>query len=69
VALQAAATPEKTPYLYFVADVTGRHAFSTTFAEHVQAIAGIRRARAAAEAGGEQKEASEVQGPRRPAQN
>lgn len=69
VAIHAAATPEKTPYLYFVADASGRHTFSKTFEEHVQAIAGIRRARAASETNGEQKAASENQGPRRPAQN
>ena len=69
VAIQAAAAPEKTPYLYFVADSTGGHTFSKTFEEHVQAIAAARRARAASEAGGEQKAASEIQGPRRPTQN
>jgi UPF0755 protein len=69
VAIHAAATPEKTPYLYFVADASGRHTFSKTFEEHVQAIAGIRRARAASEANGQQEAASEIQGPRRPTQN
>ena len=69
VAIQAAAMPESTPYLYFVADASGRHTFSKSFEEHVQAIAEIRKARAAAEASGEQKAASEIQGPRRPAQD
>ncbi|MGH9400212.1 MAG: endolytic transglycosylase MltG [Thermoanaerobaculia bacterium] len=67
-AIQAAAGPEKTPYLYFVADTSGRHVFSKTFEEHVQATATIRRARAA-EAAGEPKPNGEIQGPRRPAQN
>lgn len=69
VAIRAAATPEQTPYLYFVADATGHHAFSKTFEEHLQAIAAIRRARAASEATGDEKAASEIQGPHHPAQN
>jgi UPF0755 protein len=67
-AIQAAAGPEKTPYLYFVADASGRHVFSKTFEEHVQAIAAIRRARAA-EMVGQEKSDGQVQGPGRPAQN
>jgi UPF0755 protein len=43
-ALHAAAWPEKTAYLYFVADDSGRHTFSRTFQEHLQAI-GARRLR------------------------
>jgi UPF0755 protein len=37
-ALQAVAAPEDTPYLYFRAlcDDSGRHAFATTFEEHLQ---------------------------------
>jgi UPF0755 protein len=37
-ALQAVAAPEDTPYLYFRAlcDGSGRHAFATTFEEHLQ---------------------------------
>jgi UPF0755 protein len=37
-ALQAVAAPEETPYLYFRAlcDGSGRHAFATTFEEHLQ---------------------------------
>ena len=68
LAIRAAVEPEKTPYLYFVADTSGHHAFSKTFEEHVQAIAAIRRARAAA-AAGEPATAAEAQGPRRTAQN
>ncbi|MHA1549866.1 MAG: endolytic transglycosylase MltG [Alphaproteobacteria bacterium] len=33
-ALQAVAHPEKTPYLFFVADGTGGHIFAKTLAEH-----------------------------------
>lgn len=66
-AIRAAVEPEKTPYLYFVADASRRHTFSKTFEEHVQAIAAIRRARSAAT--GEPAKAAEIQGPRRPAQN
>lgn len=67
-AIRAAVAPEKTPYLYFVADASGHHTFSKTFEEHVQAIAAIRRARTAGSPG-EPATAAEVQGPRRPAQN
>jgi UPF0755 protein len=52
-AIRAAVAPEKTPYLYFVADASGHHTFSITFGEHVQAIAAIRRARAATASGAE----------------
>lgn len=69
VAIHAAAAPEKTPYLYFAADASGRHTFSKTFEEHIQAIAGIRRARAFADSAGERNAASEIQGPHRPAQD
>jgi UPF0755 protein len=51
-AIRAAVEPEKTPYLYFVADASGHHAFSKTFGEHVEAIEAIRRIKAAAAAGG-----------------
>lgn len=49
-AIRAAVEPEKTPFLYFVADTSGRHVFSKTFEEHVQAVAAIRHARMAASA-------------------
>lgn len=45
-ALKSAASPAKTDYLYFVADVSGGHKFSRTFEEHLAAIAAARRARA-----------------------
>lgn len=53
-ALRAAVTPARTSFLYFVADpTTGRHNFSTTFEDHVVAIAMARRARAEAGLPGE----------------
>jgi UPF0755 protein len=45
-ALRAAVNPAATSYLYFVADpTTGRHTFSTTFDDHLIAIAMARKAR------------------------
>lgn len=41
--LEAALFPAEVPYLYFVARPDGRHEFRTTFSEHTQAIARIRR--------------------------
>lgn len=53
-ALRAAVNPARTAFLYFVADpMTGRHNFSTTFEEHLYAIALARQARAAAGLPGE----------------
>lgn len=40
-ALLATLFPSETPYLYFVADGSGRHRFSTTLAQHVQAKKGL----------------------------
>ncbi|HSD71369.1 MAG TPA: endolytic transglycosylase MltG, partial [Thermoanaerobaculia bacterium] len=46
-ALKAAVNPARTSYLYFVADpTTGGHTFSTTFEDHLVAIAMARRGRA-----------------------
>ena len=45
-ALNSALSPEKTDYLYFVADASGGHTFSRTFEEHLVAIAAARRQRA-----------------------
>jgi UPF0755 protein len=47
-ALRAAVTPARTDFLYFVADKAGRHTFSRTFQEHLDAIALARRERAEA---------------------
>ena len=45
-ALKAAVSPARTSYLYFVADpTTGGHTFSTTFEDHLVAIAMARKAR------------------------
>jgi len=40
--------PEKHPYLYFVADGTGGHVFSRSYAEHQKAVKAYRRMRRAA---------------------
>lgn len=45
--LRAALEPEKTNYLYFVADATGRHVFSRTLAEHNRSVARYRKKLAA----------------------
>jgi UPF0755 protein len=45
-ALRAAVTPARTSYLYFVAHpLTGGHTFSTSFEDHLLAIAMARRVR------------------------
>ena len=43
-ALAAALHPESTPYLYFVAQPGGGHAFSRTLTEHNRAVARLRQA-------------------------
>jgi UPF0755 protein len=45
--LEASLYPAKVPYLYFVAGPDGRHQFSRTYAEHLRAIAKVRRGGAA----------------------
>lgn len=45
--IAAALAPADVPYLFFVARANGSHEFRTTFAEHQQAIANIKRARRA----------------------
>jgi UPF0755 protein len=37
-AIRAALYPSEMPYLFFVADGTGKHVFSTTYAEHQEAV-------------------------------
>ncbi|SMP11443.1 endolytic transglycosylase MltG [Shimia sagamensis] len=41
--LEAAANPDTTPYIFFVADGTGGHAFAETLAEHNQNVAAWRK--------------------------
>ncbi len=41
--IQAVANPDETPYLYFVADGTGGHAFSVSLTEHNQNVAKWRK--------------------------
>ena len=41
--LEAAANPDTTPYIFFVADGTGGHAFAATLAEHNQNVAAWRK--------------------------
>ena len=47
-AIAAALSPADVPYLFFVAHPDGHHEFRTTFAEHAQAIALVKRVRQAA---------------------
>ncbi|MBA3259607.1 MAG: endolytic transglycosylase MltG [Gemmatimonadales bacterium] len=41
--IEASLYPAQVPYLYFVAGPGGRHVFSRTYAEHLRAIAKVRR--------------------------
>ncbi|HEV2290885.1 MAG TPA: endolytic transglycosylase MltG [Gemmatimonadales bacterium] len=41
--LWAAVHPADVPYLYFVADSTGHHEFSATYAQHIRTIRRLRR--------------------------
>ncbi|MCC6000609.1 MAG: endolytic transglycosylase MltG [Pararhodobacter sp.] len=45
-AIEAALNPDQTPYLYFVADGTGGHAFAATLAEHNRNVARWREVEA-----------------------
>ena len=42
-AIKAVLNPEKTDYLYFVAEKDGHHRFTKTYAEHLQAIDDIEK--------------------------
>ncbi|MBA3658989.1 MAG: endolytic transglycosylase MltG, partial [Gemmatimonadales bacterium] len=41
--LEAALNPAKVPYMYFVAGPSGRHVFTRTYADHLRAVARVRR--------------------------
>ena len=43
VSIQAALSPDETPYIFFVADGTGGHAFAETLAEHAANVAKRRQ--------------------------
>lgn len=43
--IEASLFPADVPYLFFVAGLDGRHVFSRTYAEHLRAIAQVRRGR------------------------
>jgi UPF0755 protein len=43
--IEAALFPKAVPYLYFVAQPDGKHVFSTTYAQHLEAIRKLRRGR------------------------
>ncbi len=43
--IEAVLFPDDVPYLYFVADSNGRHRFSTSYRDHLRAIARVRSRR------------------------
>lgn len=49
--IEAALYPADVPYLFFVADTSGRHTFTRNYAEHLKAVAQARRAARAARGG------------------
>jgi len=55
-AIEAALNPDDTPYLFFVADGTGGHAFARTVAEHNRNVAAWRRFQAERDAAAEDRE-------------
>jgi peptidoglycan lytic transglycosylase G len=57
--IEAAANPESTPYVFFVADGTGGHAFAETLAEHEQNVAAWRKIEAERAEQGQTEEVSE----------
>ena len=52
-AIEAAVNPDDTPFIFFVADGTGGHAFAETLAEHNRNVAAWRRIEAERDAAGE----------------
>ncbi len=54
--IEAALDPDDTPFVFFVADGTGGHAFAETLEEHNRNVAVWRRIEAEREAQGEQEE-------------
>jgi UPF0755 protein len=58
--IQAALRPESTPYLFFVADGTGGHAFATTLKEHNENVAKWRKIEAEAAKAAEQEAEQEA---------
>lgn len=50
--IEATLYPASVPFLFFVADTSGRHTFTRTYAEHLRAVAQSRRAARAARGGG-----------------
>lgn len=49
--IEAALYPADVPFLFFVADTSGRHTFTRTYAEHLRAVAQSRRAAQSARGG------------------
>ena len=49
--IEATLYPADVPYLFFVADTSGRHTFTRTYAEHLRAVSQARRAARAARGG------------------
>ncbi|MFN3606294.1 MAG: endolytic transglycosylase MltG, partial [Cypionkella sp.] len=64
LSIEAALNPETTPYIFFVADGTGGHAFAVTLREHNENVARWREieAKMAAEAAAAAKAAGEGDG-------
>ncbi len=60
-AIEAAANPEKTDYVFFVADGTGGHAFSATLEEHNRNVAKWRQIEAQREVEARRAEAAEAE--------
>ena len=57
--IEAALDPDDTPFVFFVADGTGGHAFAETLEEHNRNVAAWRRIEAEREAQGTEEEQSD----------